>query len=50
MSWELAGPRFLKSSPHPGKWREEGFSKRMKRVEKLLSDGQFDAVNVPENS
>lgn len=48
MSWELAGATILEVVPPTRESGEEGFSKRMKRVEKLLSDGQFDAVNVPE--
>ena len=48
MTWDLAGATILEVVPPTLESGEEGFSKRLKRVEKLLSDGHFDAVNIPE--
>ncbi len=48
MTWDLNGATILEVVPPTLESGDEGYSKRMKRVEKLLSEGHFDAVNIPE--
>ncbi|OUU22715.1 MAG: hypothetical protein CBC13_07390 [Planctomycetia bacterium TMED53] len=48
MTWELQGATILEVVPPTLESGDEGVSKRLRRVEKLLSEGSFDAVNLPE--
>ena len=48
MTWDLTGATILEVVPPTLDSGDVGFSKRLKRVEKLVSDGTFDAVNIPE--
>ncbi len=48
MTWELEGATILEVVPPTLASGDDGLTRRMRRVERLISAGSFDAVNIPE--